>query len=325
MSLTTAQNGRRRQGQRAWRRRHRQPRSPGRAADRTHQRTHAPLQDPRQGPPRPPRPAEDGQPAQAPAVLPEGQGRRPLHRADPETGPAQVRHDDRALATRPGLSFFGDRARRAALSFQRVAEANLTGMASRRRLASHFTVAVHRRRHEHVQQGHQDLPVGPAHGHDGNRRDRPPVHRRRAGRHRRHRRAGDRRRAHRSQVGAGLLPADRRLHREDLRRRQDPRQLLQARRPPERAGDADLAPDRPPDPPAVPRRLLQRSPGRHPRAEPEPRGAGRHRRADRHQRRAGDLRHPVQRPDRRRARRLHQRRVRAQPGPDRSWPTARWT
>ena len=31
-----------------------------------------------------------------------------------------------------------------------------------------------------------------------------------------------------SQAGPGLLPADRRLHREDLRRRQDPRQLLQA-------------------------------------------------------------------------------------------------
>ena len=43
------------------------------------------------------------------------------------------------------------------------------------------------------------------------------------------------------QAGPGLLPADRRLHREDLRRRQDPRQLLQARRPPERARDADLA------------------------------------------------------------------------------------
>ena len=31
---------------------------------------------------------------------------------------------------------------------------------------------------------------------------------------------------------------------------------------PTREGDADLAPDRPPDPPAVPRRLLQRSAGR---------------------------------------------------------------
>ena len=47
-----------------------------------------------------------------------------------------------------------------------------------------------------------------------------------------------------------------------------------------------------------------------------PEVAGRHRRDDRHQRRAGDQRHPVQRPDRRRPRGLRQRRVRAEPGPD---------
>ncbi len=70
----------------------------------------------------------------------------------------------------------------------------------------------------------------------------------------------------RSQAGPGLLPADRRLHREDLCRGQDSRQLLQARRPPERTRDADQPPDRPADPPAVPRWLLQRSAGRRPRA-----------------------------------------------------------
>ena len=45
------------------------------------------------------------------------------------------------------------------------------------------------------------------------------------------------------------------------------------------------------------------------------------------QRRAGDLRHPVQRPDRRRARRLRQRRVRAEPGQDRSSrsPSSTWS
>ncbi len=45
---------------------------------------------------------------------------------------------------------------------------------------------------------------------------------------------------------------------------------------------------------------------------------------DRRQRRAGHFRHPVQRPDRRRTRGLHQRRVRAEPGQD---PAAsrRWT
>ena len=41
-----------------------------------------------------------------------------------------------------------------------------------------------------------------------------------------------------------------------LRRRQHSRRLLQARRPPDREGDADLAPDRPADPPAL-RRGLQ--------------------------------------------------------------------
>ena len=51
-----------------------------------------------------------------------------------------------------------------------------------------------------------------------------------------------------------------------------------------------------------------------------PEVAGRHRRDDRRQRRAGDLRHPVQRPDRRRARGLHQRPVRAEPDQDRSSP-----
>ncbi len=34
-----------------------------------------------------------------------------------------------------------------------------------------------------------------------------------------------------AEPGPGLLPADGRLHREDLRRRQDPGRLLQARRP----------------------------------------------------------------------------------------------
>jgi hypothetical protein len=48
-----------------------------------------------------------------------------------------------------------------------------------------------------------------------------------------------------------LLPADRQLPGKDLRGRQDPRRLLQARRPSEREGDADLAPHRPADPPAL--------------------------------------------------------------------------
>ena len=64
----------------------------------------------------------------------------------------------------------------------------------------------------------------------------------------------------------GLLPADRQLPGEGLRRRQDPGRLLQARGPADREGDADLAPDRPADPAAVPRGLPQRDPGRRHRA-----------------------------------------------------------
>ena len=59
----------------------------------------------------------------------------------------------------------------------------------------------------------------------------------------------------------GLLSADRQLRREDVRGRPHPGRLLQARRTSDRERDADLAPHRPADPAAVPRRLLQRSPG----------------------------------------------------------------
>ena len=184
--------------------------------------------------------------------------------------------------------------------------------------AASCAVTSRRDQHEHFQQSHQDLPVGLPHRHPGNRRDRPPGRRRRDRQHRRHRGAGHRGGLQGRQARPGLLPADGGLHREDLRRRQDSRQLLQARSQAQRARNPDLAPDRPPDPPAVPRRLLQRSARGDPHAVAEPRSRCRHRRHDRHQRRAGDLRHSVRRPDRRRARRLCQRRVRAQPGPDRA-------
>jgi polyribonucleotide nucleotidyltransferase len=65
-----------------------------------------------------------------------------------------------------------------------------------------------------------------------------------------------------AQARPGLLPADRELPGKDLRRRQDPGRLLQARRPSVRKGNADLASDRPSDPPALPRRLQERHPGR---------------------------------------------------------------
>ena len=61
--------------------------------------------------------------------------------------------------------------------------------------------------------------------------------------------------------GPRLLPSDGRLSREDLRRRQVPRRLHQARRPAHHQGNPDLPPDRPAHPPALPGRLSQRSPG----------------------------------------------------------------
>jgi hypothetical protein len=65
-------------------------------------------------------------------------------------------------------------------------------------------------------------------------------------------RARDRRFREVTQAGPGLLPADGQLPGKDLRSRPHPRRLLQARRPPDRKRDADLASDRPSDPPAVP-------------------------------------------------------------------------
>ena len=58
-----------------------------------------------------------------------------------------------------------------------------------------------------------------------------------------------------------LLPADDRLPREDVRRRQDPRRLPEARERSEPQGDPDLPHDRPADPPAVARGLHRGGPG----------------------------------------------------------------
>ena len=155
--------------------------------------------------------------------------------------------------------------------------------------------------------------MGSAHRHARDRRDRPSSQRRGHRQRRRHDDSRNGGRREERQAGAGFLSADRRLHRENLRRRQDPRQLLQARRPSERARNADLAADRPAVASAVSRRLLQRGPGRHPRSVAEPRNRRRHPGADRCQRGDGHFRPAVQRPDRRGARGLHQRRVRAEP------------
>ena len=110
-----------------------------------------------------------------------------------------------------------------------------------------------------------------------------------------------------------FLPAHRELPGEDLRRRQDPRRLFQARRPSHREGDADLAPDRPADPAAVRRGLQERDAGRRHRALARHGERPRHRRHGRRLRGADAVGRAVPRPDRRRPRRRHRRRVRAQP------------
>jgi hypothetical protein len=104
--------------------------------------------------------------------------------------------------------------------------------------------------------------------------------------------------------GPGLLPPRRALPGKDLRRRQDSRRLLQARgRPSEKETLTSRLIDRP-DPSAVRRRLHERGAGglhRHVRGQAHRSG---YPRDDRHLRGAGDLRLPLQRPDRRCARRL---------------------
>ena len=147
----------------------------------------------------------------------------------------------------------------------------------------------------------------------GNRPHRPPG-RRRGPRHlRRDHGPGHRRVRQGAQARPRFLPADRQLPGKDLRRRQDPRRLLQARRPSVREGDPGLPPDRPPDPPAVRQGLQARDPGRRHRALPRPGERSRHRRHGRRLRRPDPLGRALHGPDRRRPRRLHQRRVRAEP------------
>ncbi len=105
--------------------------------------------------------------------------------------------------------------------------------------------------------------------------------------------------------GRRLLPADDRRGREDVRRRQDPRRLFQARGPRDRARHPDRAHDRPPDPAALAEGLPQRGAGHLHDA------VGRHGHAARHpvhQRRVGGAAHlaaAVLRAGRRRPHRPH--------------------
>ena len=106
--------------------------------------------------------------------------------------------------------------------------------------------------------------------------------------------------------------------REDLRRGTHPGRVLQARRPAERKRDAHLTPDRPADPAAVPGRLHARGPGDRDRAVDEHRNRLRHPGDARRVGRAGAVGLAVPRSDRRRASRLHERPVPAEPDRDAS-------
>ena len=97
-----------------------------------------------------------------------------------------------------------------------------------------------------------------------------------------------------------------------------PRRLLQARRPSVREGDPHLPPDRPAAAPALPGRLLQRSPGHRDGAVDQPGDRFRHPGDDRRLGGGDALRHSVRRPHRRGARGLPRRRVRPQPDQDRA-------
>ena len=142
-------------------------------------------------------------------------------------------------------------------------------------------------------------------GQAGRRRRRRPL--------RRHDGAGDGAGPDGGARRRGLLPAHRRRRGADVRRREDPGRLLQARGTPHRAGDPDRAHDRPPDPAALAEGLPQRGAGDLHRALGRPRHAARH---PLHQRRLGgadDLAAAVHRAGRRRPHRDDRRPARHQP------------
>ena len=111
----------------------------------------------------------------------------------------------------------------------------------------------------------------------------------------------------------GLLPAHDRRRGADVRRREDPRRLLQARGAPDRARDPDRAHDRPPDPAALAEGLPQRGAVHRDRALGRHGHLARHPRDQRRLRGADDLADAVPRPDRRRPHRPDRRRARRQP------------
>ncbi len=109
-----------------------------------------------------------------------------------------------------------------------------------------------------------------------------------------------------------LLPADRELPGKDLRRRQDPGGLFQARGAPHREGNIDLTPDRPADPAAVRLGLQERDASDRHRALPRHGERPRYRGDGGGLGRAYPFRGPLPRADRGGPRRLYRRPVCAQ-------------
>ncbi len=124
---------------------------------------------------------------------------------------------------------------------------------------------------------------------------------------------GDRRGADGGPRRRGLLPAHRGRRGAHVRRREDPRRLLQARRKAHRARDPDRAHDRPPDPAALAEGLQERGARRLHDAVGRPRHRPRHPLHQRGLGRADGLAAALPRPGRRRPDRTRRRRVRREP------------
>ena len=161
---------------------------------------------------------------------------------------------------------------------------------------------------------HQDLPVRQPRGHPRNRRDRPP------GRRRGH---GQRAtapwcwsppwRPRPQREGQDFFPLTVDYQEKFYAGGRIPGGFFKREGRADREGNADLAPDRPSDPPAVPGRLQERSADHRHGDVAEPGSRRRHPGADRRLRRAGADRRPVPGPDRRRQGRLQGRPVPAEP------------
>ena len=113
--------------------------------------------------------------------------------------------------------------------------------------------------------------------------------------------------------GVDFLPLTVDYQEKYLCRRPHSGRLFQARRPSDRKGNAGLAPDRPPDPSAVRRRLAQRDAGDRHHAVARSGKRSRHSGAGRLVGGADAVGRALHGPDRRRARRLRQQRIRPQP------------